>query len=290
MEQKDYYYEKGMQYEFDCEACHAAIEHYIKIHNKRRLGFDDEVAMHFQYETNDIDKFSSRQVGEIRRYCKNGEWSGSGKRPALDETMLFYFKKLGLFFGNEMLFLKPVYSTMGSISEQLKYFYSQFNNILYHLSDSDYFVTNPSTGEFGHPFYVNKLKEIQKEADIFFLENDDIYSKIVHLIDEIKQTMDKFEIPGIPESWIKANPRLNYFDAAYDVMENDYNLYLKIKESSNLSFRIYPTKEQLKERNAYFKKYKNQTEMDLFEKEVCIDFRKIYYQEFKEYLHETNES
>ena len=78
MEQKDYYYEKGMQYEFDCEACHAAIEHYIKIHNKRRLGFDDEVAMHFQYETNDIDKFSSRQVGEIRRYCKNGEWSGSG--------------------------------------------------------------------------------------------------------------------------------------------------------------------------------------------------------------------
>ena len=290
MEQKDYYYEKGMQYEFDCEACHAAIEHYIKIHNKRRLGFDDEVAMHFQYETNDIDKFSSRQVGEIRRYCKNGEWSGSGKRPVLDETMLFYFKKLGLFFGNEMLFLKPVYSTMGSISEQLKYFYSQFNDILYHLSDSDYFVTNPSTGEFGHPFYVNKLKEIQKEADIFFLENDDIYSKIVHLIDEIKQTMDKFEIPGIPESWIKANPRLNYFDAAYDVMENDYNLYLKIKESSNLSFRIYPTKEQLKERNAYFKKYKNQTEMDLFEKEVCIAFRKIYYQEFKEYLHETNES
>ena len=31
-------------------------------------------------------------------------------------------------------------------------------------------------------------------------------------------------------------------------------------------------------------------EMDLFEKEVCIAFRKIYYQEFKEYLHETNES
>ena len=49
-------------------------------------------------------------------------------------------------------------------------------------------------------------------------------------------------------------------------MENDYNLYLKIKE-----------------RNVYFKKYKNQTEMDLFEKEVCIAFRKIYYQEFKEY-------
>ena len=73
-----------------------------------------------------------------------------------------------------MLFLKPVYSTMGSISEQLKYFYSQFNDILYHLSDSDYFVTNPSTGEFGHPFYVNKLKEIQKEADIFFLENDSV--------------------------------------------------------------------------------------------------------------------
>lgn len=120
---------------------------------------------------------------------------------------------------------------------------------------------------------MNKLKEIQKEADIFFLENDDIYSKIVHLIDEIKQTMDKFEIPRIPESWIKANPRLNYFDAAYDVMENDYNLYLKIKE-----------------RNVYFKKYKNQTEMDLFEKEVCIAFRKIYYQEFKEYLHDTNES
>ena len=38
------------------------------------------------------------------------------------------------------------------------------------------------------------------------------------------------------------------------------------------------------------KNYKNQTEMDLFEKEVCIAFRKIYYQEFKEYLHETNES
>lgn len=107
---------------------------------------------------------------------------------------------------------------------------------------------------------------------------------------KLNKQWDKFEIPGIPESWIKANPRLNYFDAAYDVMENDYNLYLKIKESSNLSFRIYPTKEQLKERNAYFKKYKNQTEMDLFEKEVCIAFRKIYYQEFKEYLHETNES
>ena len=50
---------------------------------------------------------------------------------------------------------------------------------------------------------MNKLKEIQKEADIFFLENDDIYSKIVHLIDEIKQTMDKFEIPGIPEVGLK---------------------------------------------------------------------------------------
>ncbi|WP_270469832.1 hypothetical protein [Faecalibacillus intestinalis] len=42
MEQKDYYYKKGMQYEFDRKACHAAIEHYI----------------------NDIDKFSSRQVGK----------------------------------------------------------------------------------------------------------------------------------------------------------------------------------------------------------------------------------
>lgn len=103
--EQNYYYDQGTIYEFDSLACKEAIKDYLKRNNKTRLGFDEEMCAYFNYEG-----ISMRQVGEIRKYCETGQWSGDGKRKASDLTMLSYLKNFGLFFGDEMLFLNPVFS------------------------------------------------------------------------------------------------------------------------------------------------------------------------------------
>lgn len=284
MEQKEYYYDKGMMYEFDRVACQKAIDHYMKEHHKTISGFDDDVYYYFD------EKVSHRQISEIRNYCKNGKWSGNGERKAKDGTLINYYKKFGKFFGNEMLFLKPVYSPMGTISDKLKYFYGQFSDILYHLSETNHYNNVPATDEYARPFYIHKLKEIRKEADLIFLENDEIYKKLLRLVCEVEQTITQFDIPGVATRWIEVNPRLNYFDAVYEIMNQNYQSYLKIKDHpKNIHFRIHPTKQQLEKRNAYFEAHKQMSHMNLFEQEVCQAFRTIYNDDFKEYLQETNQ-
>lgn len=73
--EQNYYYDQGTIYEFDSLACKEAIKDYLKRNNKTRLWFDEEMCAYFNYEG-----ISMRQVGEIRKYCETGQWSGDGKR------------------------------------------------------------------------------------------------------------------------------------------------------------------------------------------------------------------
>lgn len=103
------------------------------------------------------------------------------------------------------------------------------------------------------------------------------------------------EVPGVVQRWRSMNPRLNYFDPVYDVIEDDPEAYQLIKEAHEqtkqavnqsikaanelagqygddlemyieytppIHFSHYPDAEMIAKRNAYFAEIKEQNERE----------------------------
>lgn len=94
----------------------------------------------------------------------------------------------------------------------------------------------------------------------------DTLGKLERIIGEVRWFVKNFETPGVAERWLEINPKLNYFDPVYDVIEEDSDLYLEIENGqwkmweTTIHFGCHPTVKDLLERKAYFDAIKKENE------------------------------
>ena len=157
---------------------------------------------------------------------------------------------------NVLMIMKQAEEMWGT--SDINYIYGLMNNLLYELESSSYYSYKPGTLEDGFEHYDMRLQNIRNEIDRRFWNKMELRDKLYRLVEEEEMLIKSYSQPGAPERWMLANPKLRYFDCVFDVMEENPQLYERIKEGAMasggqvISFNFYPTQQECEERRIYF--------------------------------------
>lgn len=160
--------------------------------------------------------------------------------------------------------------------EQVRGIYGMLNHILWQCERSEHYNYTPwSKGEDrelferkedGWEFFESELSEVEEAAQYAFVWDTDTLDKLERIIGEVRRFVKSFETPGVAKRWLEINPKLNYFDPVYDVIEEDPDTYLKVENGqfgngeTTIHFGCHPTVKDLLERKAYFDAIKKENE------------------------------
>lgn len=144
------------------------------------------------------------------------------------------------------------------------------------------------------PDYVERqIADIRKTVNVLLLGEKKAAKALMQIIDETAYFVRQCEVPGVVTRWKQVNPRLIYFDCAFDLMEKCPQEYDAMRRGlTEVRLSCYPDAHLLAERNAYFeqsqKRYKHEnreySENGLFQEELQHTLTLLFEQTFEEYL------
>ena len=106
-------------------------------------------------------------------------------------------------------------------------------------------------------FMGDKLLDVRKETATAFLGNGELCNKMEQVIDETEQFVRSYEMPGVVKRWKSINPKIIYFDCAFDLMEECPESYKEISRGlTDMRLSCYPDEELIENRKNYFAEIK----------------------------------
>lgn len=276
---------------------------YIKLASKYDLdGKKLRIAVECSEEDESKTIVSAKTIDRVRGYIY-GEKEGAGDKSVTIETIKALGKALcdgdeyGLLIKIEPSNVKTIMKEGEEIwhTSDINYIYGLMNTLLYELVISSYYSYRPGTEEDGFEYYDMRLQKIRNEIDRHFWNKDEIRNKLYRLVEEEEELIKSYSQPGAPERWVKANPKLRFYDCVFDFMEESPHIYeliktgaLKTKWGRVMSFNFYPTEKECKERKAYFaklaaknSKQNSQYTYDRFYQNELVDaFRIVFEKDF----------
>lgn len=145
----------------------------------------------------------------------------------------------------------------------------------------------------GWNFAYGKIKEIRDQVIVLFPDEWEIIRRLLLIVEETKCFIRNCEVPGVVTRWKQINPRLVYFDCAFEVMETCPEAYLEMRRGlTDVRLSCYPDKELVEKRNAYFadakarseRNGKEYSEEQAFQKEILHTLTLLFERDFQEYL------
>lgn len=139
----------------------------------------------------------------------------------------------------------------------------------------------------------NRLLEVRREVSRLFLGEKLLREKLLQIVDETEFFIKCYEQPGVVERWKRINPRLLFFDCAFDIMEHCPDEYLKMRLGlSELKLSCYPDKETGEARKQYFSETQKKieegnlrySEERIFMDELLATLTMVFEEDFKKYL------
>lgn len=107
----------------------------------------------------------------------------------------------------------------------------------------------------------DKLLEVRKTINMIFLGEEEIKSKLDQIVDETERFVRSGERPGVVRRWRKINPRILFFDCAFDIMETCPGTYKEISWGlTDLKLNCYPDETLIEARKRYFADAKKKIE------------------------------
>ena len=98
----------------------------------------------------------------------------------------------------------------------------------------------------------------------------DLADELLQVIGETEYFVRQCEVPGVVTRWKQINPKLLYFDCAFELMEACPREYLEMKRGlRDVRLSCYPDQELIAERREYFAR----------KKEQCVRQNRIYSEE-----------
>lgn len=91
-------------------------------------------------------------------------------------------------------------------------------------------------------YLTDKLLEVRKTIDMLFLGEKDMQAKLIRITDETEEIVRSYERPGVVTRWKRINPRILFFECAFDLMEECLEMYQQISwglTSASSSWRGY---------------------------------------------------
>lgn len=107
----------------------------------------------------------------------------------------------------------------------------------------------------------NRLLEVRKEVNRLFPGEKLLREKLLQIVDEAELFIGCYERSGVVKRWKKINPRILFFDCAFDIMEQCPVEYLEMQLGlSGLGLSCYPDKKIWEAKKQYFSKAKKKME------------------------------
>lgn len=181
------------------------------------------------------------------------------------------------------------------IRKAIKTVYSELWEMLALYEKTDGFNKVPA-GEGDEDIWEymgDRLLDVRKSVDMFFLGEEEISRELHQIINETEYFIRQYEIPGVSARWKEINPRLIYFDCSFMIMESDPELYKKISRGqTEVSLSTYPDEELIKEKKEYFKRIEEINERNnlryseerIFQNELHRTLKLLFKEAFQKYL------
>ena len=161
------------------------------------------------------------------------------------------------------------------ISHEIKMVYRKLWDLLslYEESEafSNIFEAGKKLDEWN--YLGKKLDEIRGNVYTMFLGERKIKKDLIKIVDETEYFVRRYEVPGVVERWLELNPKLRYFDVAFELIETSPEAYEEFLVNTPSAFR--PDEELIAKQKAYFQKIK-QTASD---RNIPISEEKMYQNE-----------
>ena len=138
-----------------------------------------------------------------------------------------------------------------------------------------------------------KLLEIRKEISQLFLGNENLSTQLMQIVDETEAFVRSYERPGVVTRWKRINPRILFFDCAFDLKEESPELYKEISWGlRDLKLACYPDETLESAKKRYFAEAKKKieegnfrySEERVFQDELHRTLTLVFENDFKEYL------
>lgn len=177
--------------------------------------------------------------------------------------------------------------------------YEKLREVLALYEKTDAYNTVPA-GEKAQDIseYIgNILLEIRLKIYASFSEYPQINALLMQIVDETEYFVRCYERPGVVKRWQEINPKILFFDCAFDLMENSPELYQEIcSGSSCLKLSCYPDRAMKNARKKYFqdakKKYGGEDISDIedkaFQDELLRTLELVFKNDFKVWIDRGN--
>lgn len=105
----------------------------------------------------------------------------------------------------------------------------------------------------GLAYALRRLGEIRAEAAPL-ARCPEVTERLERILDETEFFLRQYEQPGVVTRWRKLNPHIEFFDCAFDILEDEPELFEQIRtgQTSPIDLACYPAPEELEERARYF--------------------------------------
>lgn len=180
------------------------------------------------------------------------------------------------------------------IRSAIKTVYQELWDLLSLYEKTEGFNTVPEGEEEDCWDYVrNRLSDVRKQVDTLFQREEELAGKLKRIIEETEYFAGQCEIPGVVTRWKQANPKLNYFDCAFDLMEKCPEECEEMRRGlTALSLSFYPDEAMIAERNAYFEEIEKRSEWEnlsysedrIFQDELLNTLKILFEQDFEDYM------
>ncbi|MFI3324612.1 MAG: hypothetical protein R3Y35_00385 [Clostridia bacterium] len=140
------------------------------------------------------------------------------------------------------------------MNEAIKNIFSKFYDVLASYDETNCYRKSPEDGVTIRQFLNGKFKDVSKAIFKISLVNGEISDILYRIFEELKEFVNSYEAPGTAFRWIELNPKLLFFDAVFDIIEEDPTLYEKIKSGETVvECSFFPSTLMINAREKYFK-------------------------------------
>ena len=179
------------------------------------------------------------------------------------------------------------------IKNAIKEVYQELRALLSLYVETDRFnkVPEGEAEEDSKEFISRRIGEIRKSVESLFPGERKFARKLNQIIDETEHFTKQYARPGVVTRWKQINLQLLYFEDAFEIMENNPKLYLKMRRGlTDFRLSCYPDSELVAQRNVYFAKAKEDYERNnleyseerIFQDELLNTLTLLFEDEFKE--------
>lgn len=188
---------------------------------------------------------------------------------------------------------EPYCGEIGPYRREIQCIYGHLRGLLAEYTETDCYheVPEGASDPDGLAYAMCRLAEIRDDAAPL-ARCPEVAERMERILDETEFFLRQYEQPGVVTRWRELNPLIEFFDCAFDLLEEAPELFEQIRtdQDSVLQLKCCPAPEDLRRRQDYFaaarqrfaREGRTYSEDAAFQDELCRTLNLVFRADFGE--------